>query len=1625
MKTWLLSPVRLGLYCAIFCLSVVGCGGSGSSQNTSPPPVVQLAIQSITPSSVPAGSSSLTITITGSGFTTSSVVVVNNTQVTTVYVSATQLQATVAAGQLASGAQLQVAVTNGAGTTSSTTVTLSVDNPAPALLSLAPSTVTVGLSSATVTITGSGFVPTSIANFNGSARTTTFTSATQVIVSLTAADLAAASNATITVTNSAPGGGTSAGQPFSVVTPLPVITSVSPASLPAGSPSTTLDIVGTNFLPTTVVSLNNGTLASTFLSPTELNVMVPATSLAAGGTAAITVSNPDGSVSAPFNFQVVSPKPVLSSILPGNVATGSAATITLTGSGFEANSVVQWNGSARTTTFLSATSLQVALSAADLANSGTGKLMVTNPVPGGGTTAAATLNITSFPIPVIQGITLSTQSASGCSTIQATITGTNFVSGDSVQLNGFSFRSNFLFSTSPGTYQMSISLPAAAIKPGPLTFTVTNNFFPPVVSDPYTIPSSAPALVALCSTPAPANVYASTSFSVFLTASEINSTAVPNVSLGALPAGITLTSPASISIPPSGTTLSFSASSSVVPGTYSIPVTGQAGSLSVTGSIQLNVQTGATPNFLFAQPLFRELGVPIGGSNQIQFSSSASGSADYNISPSVSGLPPGTTATVSPSTIIPGQTVTVVVTAASTAPVSQNTTITLTGTPAAAVPPAQTTFLLDVTAPPGSLPGNRTDFVSTGETPYSLVYDRPLDLIFASNPSWNRIDIVSNKTHVLQQSIPVRGPRAIDVSQDGSTVWIGTNSQQIFAMNTTTFALTRYMVPAISAVFGGAWEDNQLLALADGTLLLNVSRNAGDGSSVNAVWTPGTNQLTVLPTTDFSWLRSGDGTKAFGITYASGYTAVMYSVATKAVTNLPLIGQGYSLVAVNQDGSRLVGGDNGLYDGSAQLIGKLPAYLGNISFPEYGPTVFSPDGTTLYQIASGGGYGSFIATIDVATLTLKGLAPALATLPNGVSETPVETTGLSVDNTGILIGIQGYGIGFDDSTFFQNFGTNSSQPGPPVALTPGAGPLSGGTVSSPYGAFDLTPDVWYGPNRGAASLATSNSLTITSPPGNADGPVNLKYIYPSGAQVFTPQAFSYSAYPQYSILSGASPNGGVPGRISGYGMPADASGGTLTIGGIPAPITTTIGQYPPYTGEAFPSTYLDYTIPPGNPGYADLAITTPIGNGALPKAIFYAKSVNDYSSGDTFTDVFYDATRQQVYLSAGDHIDVFSTVSNQWLAPLKPTTLGIHSQFRGLSLTPDGSQLLAANLLDNSLGVINPDAPSQTFAIAIPVAPSAGNGCTTGTFSVSALSGNRAFVTSGLPPGVGGCPENNTLYIANLQARTVAVAVSFQIPQAFDCAGTIMGPAGTTEVSADGSLAIVGTYEAGICLYSTVTNSFSVGHEGALDYIGVSMAGDGNIAAVGNAFGDPLGNMLGSVAHPSVLNPGITSTPYPLNNYPANTLLRPRLNATGSLYYWAFPKFFEIIDVPTGTLRLRFSLTETVQNVETPIAIDQGGRQIFLITDKGLTIVDLGSAPLSVGHLSLSTASAGTQIQVRGSGFKSGVIASVGGQPTPVNLIDEDTLTLTIPALSSGVKDLTLTNTDGSTYVLPSAITVP
>jgi hypothetical protein len=52
------------------------------------------------------------------------------------------------------------------------------------------------------------------------------------------------------------------------------------------------------------------------------------------------------------------------------------------------------------------------------------------------------------------------------------------------------------------------------------------------------------------------------------------------------------------------------------------------------------------------------------------------------------------------------------------------------------------------------------------------------------------------------------------------------------------------------------------------------------------------------------------------------------------------------------------------------------------------------------------------------------------------------------------------------------------------------------------------------------------------------------------------------------------------------------------------------------------------------------------------------------------------------------------------------------------------------------------------------------------------------------------------------------------------------------EATADGTLAIVGAEEGGSCLYSSTSNAFALVNNNTIDYYGVALSGDGNIAAV-------------------------------------------------------------------------------------------------------------------------------------------------------------------------------------------------
>jgi hypothetical protein len=180
-----------------------------------------------------------------------------------------------------------------------------------------------------------------------------------------------------------------------------------PPSVAISSPENNATVGGT-ITVTASATDNIGVAAVQFLlnsAPLGAEVTAPPfsvqwdTTTVANGVRTLTATARDAAgnrtTSGPVSVTVVNnPVPVTTSLNPGSAVVGGPSfTLTVNGSGFVNSSVVRWNGSGRTTTFVSATQLTAAIPDTDIAALGTAQVTVFNPAPGGGTSNAQTFAI--------------------------------------------------------------------------------------------------------------------------------------------------------------------------------------------------------------------------------------------------------------------------------------------------------------------------------------------------------------------------------------------------------------------------------------------------------------------------------------------------------------------------------------------------------------------------------------------------------------------------------------------------------------------------------------------------------------------------------------------------------------------------------------------------------------------------------------------------------------------------------------------------------------------------------------------------------------------------------------------------------------------------------------------------------------------------------------------------------------------------------------------------------------------------------------------------------------------------------------------------------------------------------
>jgi hypothetical protein len=267
------------------------------------------SLSSLAPSTVAAGGPALTLTLTGSGFLSGSVVRWNGADLATVYASDTQLTATIPAANRASAGAASVTVFNaspGGGTSNALTFTVTTRNPAPTVGGITPN---AGLNTGSVSVTnlaGSKFFSGASVKLTLSGKPS-ITATNVVVVSamkITCTfDLKGAAPGSYSVVVTNPDG--QSGSKASAFTvkrpPAPTVSAITPnAGLNNGSVSIT-NLAGANFVTGAVVKLSasgKSNIVATnvkVVSATKITCTLNLTSKAAG-TYAVVVTNPDGQV---------------------------------------------------------------------------------------------------------------------------------------------------------------------------------------------------------------------------------------------------------------------------------------------------------------------------------------------------------------------------------------------------------------------------------------------------------------------------------------------------------------------------------------------------------------------------------------------------------------------------------------------------------------------------------------------------------------------------------------------------------------------------------------------------------------------------------------------------------------------------------------------------------------------------------------------------------------------------------------------------------------------------------------------------------------------------------------------------------------------------------------------------------------------------------------------------------------------------------------------------------------------------------------------------------------------------------------------------------------------------------
>ena len=259
---------------------------------------------------------------------------------------------------------------------------LNVNNPQPQINSLSPDQAIVASSPVPIVINGAHFVPDSIVTVNGVARPATFVNSEQLSIQTSTVDFSSRGSLTIAVSNAAPGGGVSNMASFAVNCSYSISSQDLNFTKPGGGGTINVTtqsgcswnaISDQDWLTFTTASGIGAGIARFQVHNNNSPATRSATVTAAG--LMLTISQTGDNLVPRIGFVA------LNAIAAGS----NAFSLRVSGIGFVAGSVVNWNGVPCPTTFNNEIELSAAITAEQIATPGHATITVFTPAPGGGT----------------------------------------------------------------------------------------------------------------------------------------------------------------------------------------------------------------------------------------------------------------------------------------------------------------------------------------------------------------------------------------------------------------------------------------------------------------------------------------------------------------------------------------------------------------------------------------------------------------------------------------------------------------------------------------------------------------------------------------------------------------------------------------------------------------------------------------------------------------------------------------------------------------------------------------------------------------------------------------------------------------------------------------------------------------------------------------------------------------------------------------------------------------------------------------------------------------------------------------------------------------------------------------